>query len=360
MHTHTNGASAPETVAAPQMTETTLHEDDFATVGELLAARRAEKGLSFADIEAEIRVREDYLDAIETMDPRRLPDGPYAAGFVRTYAAFLGLDADVCSRRFRNEMSPLVGRRPKRADPVRKAPRIVITPQVLLGLATIAVAAALVWFGTNFRPERSAPPVPPVPEALREWAAAEPGDAARPSLEPIEGDPVSLLARVDATIHVRDPYGDIVFTGLIKRGEIYEFPMFKGLSVSTLNAAAVEAFVGDTSLGRLGVAGLSVDGWSADAAREQRSERIRAMEAAAAAEAARLEAERLEAERLAEQRAAAERERIAAAEAAEAESITTEELPAPVFGPAFDPFALPVDTVSEEEPRTAVEADSGG
>ena len=94
--------TAPETAGEPAMA---VNGQAFETVGDLLAARRRERALELAHVEAATRVRAEYLDAIETMDRRRLPDGPYAAGFVRSYAQFLGLNGAEVAARFRQEMA---------------------------------------------------------------------------------------------------------------------------------------------------------------------------------------------------------------------------------------------------------------
>ncbi len=351
MQTHTNGASAPESADAAPMSHMNTHDDDFDTVGELLAARRAEKGVTLSDVEAATRVREDYLEAIEAMDPRRLPDGPYAAGFVRTYAAYVDLDPEACSRRFRDEMSPLVGRRPKKVSSAPRRPKLVLTPQLALGAATFVIAGLLVWFGFNFSPERAAPSVPPVPESLREWAQVDPGASLRTSLEPVEGPVVALLARVDAEIVVQDPHGEVMFEGVVPRGERFALPQYKGVTVSTLNAAAIEAFVSDRSVGRLGVAGLSAERWSADEARERLVAQVKAEEEEALRRAAEIEAQRLAAEQA--EAARRERERLAA-ERATVTSVSETTLPpaaitsGPVFGPAFDPLAVESTVVESE------------
>jgi len=57
------------------------------------SAREA-SGFTLADVERSTRIRSRFLEAIETGDYARLPDGLPARGFVRLYARFLGMDEE--------------------------------------------------------------------------------------------------------------------------------------------------------------------------------------------------------------------------------------------------------------------------
>ncbi len=61
-------------------------------LGRRLAEARTSKGLSLADVESVTRIRQKWLEALENGDYSRLPRGAVARGFLRTYAAYLGLD----------------------------------------------------------------------------------------------------------------------------------------------------------------------------------------------------------------------------------------------------------------------------
>ena len=63
-------------------------------IGQLLRQTREAKELSLADAEEQTRIRQRYLSALESGDWDELPNPVAARGFLRTYATFLGLDAD--------------------------------------------------------------------------------------------------------------------------------------------------------------------------------------------------------------------------------------------------------------------------
>ena len=72
-------------------------------LGDSLKQARLARGLSIADVSASLRLRGAYLDAIENDRREALPGPVYANGYVRSYAAFLGMDPDEAVRRFKRE-----------------------------------------------------------------------------------------------------------------------------------------------------------------------------------------------------------------------------------------------------------------
>jgi len=64
------------------------------TLGETLAARRGERGLTIEQAAAATRIRAHYLSALESNELERLAAPVYAKGHLRTYALFLGLDPE--------------------------------------------------------------------------------------------------------------------------------------------------------------------------------------------------------------------------------------------------------------------------
>lgn len=72
-------------------------------LGRLLREARTARELSLADVESVTRIRQKYLEALENGDFTNLPRGAVARGFLRTYAGFLGLDADEMLLRYGKE-----------------------------------------------------------------------------------------------------------------------------------------------------------------------------------------------------------------------------------------------------------------
>ncbi len=72
-------------------------------LGRLLRETRTAKQVSLADVEAATRIRQKYLDALERGDFHCLPRGTVARGFLRTYANYLGLDAEAALKKYAEE-----------------------------------------------------------------------------------------------------------------------------------------------------------------------------------------------------------------------------------------------------------------
>ena len=82
-------------------------------LGSSLASARLALGLELRDVERDTRIRARYLAALEEEEFDALPGEAYAAGFLRTYAGYLGLDADAYVdelRRRRGTPLPRTGR----------------------------------------------------------------------------------------------------------------------------------------------------------------------------------------------------------------------------------------------------------
>lgn len=77
------------------------------TVGRILRRGRERDGLNLRDVAEALRIRYDYLEAIERSEFDRLPGATYAIGFVRSYASYLELDDEEIVRQFKQEVRGL-------------------------------------------------------------------------------------------------------------------------------------------------------------------------------------------------------------------------------------------------------------
>lgn len=71
-------------------------------IGETLKAAREEKGLSLERVCEDTNIAKRYLTGLEAEDFSVFPGDPYAIGFLRNYADYLGLAADDLVASFRN------------------------------------------------------------------------------------------------------------------------------------------------------------------------------------------------------------------------------------------------------------------
>lgn len=88
-------------------------------IGATLRDARIRRKIDLSEVEAAIKIRVRYLQAIENEEWNALPGGAYTRGFIRTYAYYLGLDGERLADDYRRSTTPPAGERvPKRVEPV--------------------------------------------------------------------------------------------------------------------------------------------------------------------------------------------------------------------------------------------------
>lgn len=141
------------------------------TIGALLRETRENFGGDVERIANALRIRAQYLVAIEEGRYDRLPAPVYALGFVRAYAIHLGLDGDEAVRRFKQEASGFEISRDL-VFPVPLGERGIPHTRILAAAVLLLLAAYGAWYylssGGRVRPER----VSAVPTALLPPSAA--------------------------------------------------------------------------------------------------------------------------------------------------------------------------------------------
>ncbi|MCH2078251.1 MAG: DUF4115 domain-containing protein [Rhodobacteraceae bacterium] len=78
--------------------------DDFELrLGDIMRGERATLGKSLLDVQRELKIKAAYVAAIENADPSAFETPGFIAGFVRSYARYLGLDPEWAFARFSEE-----------------------------------------------------------------------------------------------------------------------------------------------------------------------------------------------------------------------------------------------------------------
>lgn len=102
--------------------------DDFdLSLGDVMRGERATMGKSLLDVQRELKIKATYISAIENTDPTAFDTPGFVAGYVRSYARYLGLDPEWAFKTFCEEgnfevahgMSPEARRRSDRAPGVK-------------------------------------------------------------------------------------------------------------------------------------------------------------------------------------------------------------------------------------------------
>lgn len=78
--------------------------DDFdLRLGDLMRGERATMGKSLLDVQRELKIKAAYIAAIENADISAFETQGFVAGYVRSYARYLGMDPDMAFARFSKE-----------------------------------------------------------------------------------------------------------------------------------------------------------------------------------------------------------------------------------------------------------------
>lgn len=111
-------------------------------VSEILSSARGRKKISIKKASRDLSTRREYLEAIENSQWQNLPEPPFAQGLVRSYATYLGLDAEHTLALFRREYDEAK----YRASSSKKArKRFYLTPARFATFLT--VVTVLVFIG---------------------------------------------------------------------------------------------------------------------------------------------------------------------------------------------------------------------
>jgi cytoskeletal protein RodZ len=132
-------------------------------IGESLREARIKRNLSPGDVQKAIRIRDRYLQALEEERWELLPGDAYVKGFLRSYADFLGLDAnlyiDEYNSRFSHAEEPQFAPQPLRK--ARPASRRAgwLRPLLAIGVIVAIVVGVAAWqLGRS--PQKSGTPPP--------------------------------------------------------------------------------------------------------------------------------------------------------------------------------------------------------
>ncbi len=163
----------------PRPVETAAAE--AARLGEELRDARLALGHGIEDLAQHLRIRRAHLEALEQGRLKDLPGAAYAVGFVRSYAAALGLDADDMARRFR-EITGQAAPKPKLVFPEPAQERAIPAGALMAAGTVLAIGAYVAWFNWSGVGDRTVDVVPPVPPRLEQ--AAEIGRSQIPAPAP--------------------------------------------------------------------------------------------------------------------------------------------------------------------------------
>jgi cytoskeletal protein RodZ len=135
-------------------------------VGAQLRQARLQRGEDLNDVAQHLRIKSSYLFGIEQGDLSAMPGRPYALGFLRTYADYLGFDGEDLISRIKSTVENLTDRTSLRIRTPMPENRLPKTPIVVISLAVIAGTYAG-WSYLNRSSRMTVETVAEVPSELR-------------------------------------------------------------------------------------------------------------------------------------------------------------------------------------------------
>ena len=196
-------------------------------IGNSLREARTNRGLSAADVQKGIRIRERYLTALEEERWELLPGEAYTKGFLRTYAEFLGLDGNLYVDEYNARIAHHDEERllvPQSLTPGHRKRRGMLRTLMALFVLSAAVAAfaALGLGGTPSSSKTTHKTTAPVTKHV---AQAAPVAAA--AATPVVKTTVISAPRGRCWLSVRTggANGPIVYEGVLEQGKTLHFAL---------------------------------------------------------------------------------------------------------------------------------------
>ena len=240
-------------------------------LGEEFRSAREARGLSLSDVAERLHIRSVYLAAIEDEDWKAIGAPVYVRGFMRTYARFLGLDAEDAVARFAAltpatpaTAAPRAEERPRERERSgdRSSPSIVAILAVLVAIGVVAyVSYAYVQYRTgNGTPVAVASGPPATSEVPVADASPEAPAAATPlPLVAHHATKRGIHVSVTQTSWVRVAIdGTVVAEGTYPAGTAKSFTGHIA-DVRVGNAGGVAVIVDGRPVGKLGHSGDVVE-----------------------------------------------------------------------------------------------------
>ncbi|MDX6466666.1 MAG: hypothetical protein QOI27_1706 [Gaiellaceae bacterium] len=235
-------------------------------IGDSLREARTRRGLSSADVQKGIRIRERYLTALEEERWELLPGDAYTKGFLRTYAEFLGLDGNLYvdeynARIAAHDEEPLV---PNTLAPAHKPRRGLM--RSLMGILVLAAAiAGLAAWGMGGSPpqaaksgasalrvqDASAATATPAKTRALPHARALPARATPAAAPATTTSIAATRGRSWVSVRAGGPTGRILFQGTLERGKRLHYTLGPRLWVRMGRPGNVDIRLGSARVGGL-------------------------------------------------------------------------------------------------------------
>lgn len=223
--------------------------------GRKLSEARRQRGWSLDEVADRIRIRREFLEALEDMNVKLLPGKAYALAFLRSYARELGIDEKAIIDQFQDE-SALTredaqkqvrnpASKPRRERPWKWAAALVVVAIIMVAWRALDQGGA---DQTAEAPTVGAPSV-----------AGAPASTGAATTRVVE-----IRAVAEGWLEARGPDGTVFLSRTLQPGDVYRPDASPGWTLHARDGGVFELYVNGASAGLLGTAGMPVLGRSID------------------------------------------------------------------------------------------------
>lgn len=225
--------------------------------GRKLSEARRQRGWSVEEVAERIRIRREFLDALEDMNVKLLPGKAYALAFLRSYARELGIPEEGIVKQFqdecaltRDDIQPQIRRpasKPRKERPWTIAAGLVVVAALFVGWRAVEM---------NSNRDRG-------PERVASAPAATVTAAGVPATR-VDGRVVEIRAITEAWLEARGPDGTVFLSRTLQPGDVYTPDASPGWTLHARDGGAFELYVNGATAGLLGTTGMPVLGRQID------------------------------------------------------------------------------------------------
>lgn len=224
--------------------------------GRKLSEARRQHGWSLEEVADRIRVRKEFLEALEDMNVKLLPGKAYALAFLRSYARELGIDERAIVDQFQDESALTREDANKQIRNPTSKPRKERPWMVAAGLVIVA-ALFVGWRAVELNSGEEEPVVSSAPVASSGQVPVSTGAVSARRV-------IEIRANTEAWLEARGPDGTVFLSRTLQPGDVYRPDASPGWTLHARDGGAFELFVDGASAGLLGTAGMPVLGRQID------------------------------------------------------------------------------------------------
>jgi len=265
------------------------------SIGIELREARREKGMGLPEVSSVLCISKTYLRGLEECNKDQLPDSAFAIGFLRTYAEYLGLNADDLVARAKQQPAKALDSAPDDANddtgdkatkdkekgskeggiinPLKShdssMPAIPLVITVIAGVMSLAVAIGFYEPSRNSLADADLPPVDThktietsqlddqsrvvsvatqsdqdeMVAAVKAQAQSQDSAQSQNSAQTQTQTQVEIVAANDAWISLRDSEEQPLYRNVLAKGESYSFPANGAVHLATGHPENIQVFV---------------------------------------------------------------------------------------------------------------------